>query len=412
MRIIVFSVFLGLVGCDNSGEGVPGFSGPAELKVSGSETFIRAVFDKLEPEFEAAYPDIDLVVGGGGTGQGFQEIMRGETHLVAASREPTPSEQQGAVQRGFTLGEHAEHVLALDVVAVEAHPSKGLKELTYDQVIGIWCRGDITDWSQLGAKPGPIRVLSRDIYSGTRAVFDDYFCGLEGFQRNVEERDAASIAQIMRTDPNAIAYTSMTDIEGEVVALRPTSEQEAAFPSATAAIRGAYPLYRELYLYSAGAPSPLEATLLAWMTDRAGQRILTEAGFVAISRRLPLLGGERPVREIVYFEGGEEGLSDRSRARLDMLIEELAVLPEGDRHVILEGHADPYEAVPYETSQERAQLIREYLETEIDDGFYEVIPRGASEPLAPQKTLTSEDRNRRVHVYLASDERLRGVQAD
>ena len=134
------------------------------------------------------------------------------------------------------------------------------------------------------------------------------------------------------------------------------------------------------------------------------QEIVDEEGFVPLFLRPDRMDGPRPLRETVHFEPHSSTITPRSQARLKLLGKELKDRAGEYRHVVLEGYTDSQESEPQTLSEERAQAVAQTLKADLPDLFFEVIPRGASNPLAPNATPHGRHRNRRVQVYLAEEE--------
>lgn len=63
------------------------------------------------------------------------------------------------------------HPIAVAIVAVTVNEAAEIRELTSDQLRGIY-RGDYTNWSQLGGRDQRISIVSRGSESGTRRAFE------------------------------------------------------------------------------------------------------------------------------------------------------------------------------------------------------------------------------------------------
>src|SRR5690606_31651570 len=168
---------------------------------------------------------------------------------------------------------------------------------------------------------------------------------------------------------------------------------------------GAYPLYHDIYLYTPGAPRGATAEFLEWVVSPAGQEVVDEARYVPLFLRSGQADKPRPLRETIHFERGISAPNQLSAARLGLLVEELRGRADEYRHIILEGYADNQEPDALALSQARADAVRVYLEAEIPGLFFEIIPRGATRPIAPNETPYGRLRNRRVQIYLAEEER-------
>ncbi len=204
----------------------------------------------------------------------------------------------------------------------------------------------------------------------------------------------------------------MTETRGKILALRPEASGDPIAPSQQNIIRGAYPLYRDLTLFSAGAPTGEAASFLRWISSPAGQEIVDEARFVPLFLRPQALDEERPLRESIHFEPGSSHPNQRSLARLDLLVNDLRSRAGERRHIILEGYTDNREQDPAKLSEQRAEAVKALLKKELPGLFYEIIPRGLDRPLAPNETPYGRQRNRRVQIYLAAEEKTPAAQTE
>lgn len=385
--------------------GAPSATGPtgSTLRIGGSETLTQRLIPALADSFRRGRSDVAVEVVPAGSSEGFAELLDGEVDLAAATRPALASEEEQAKVLGFSLhGPESRHLLGVDVVAVAVHPSNPTESLTYDQVIGIFCNRSVDSWSFLGLEDRPVKVLSRAPDSGTRALFEDFFCGPRGIDESVPVADAAQIAAALRDDPDTIAFVSLSEGVGKLVGLRPEPTAPPVRPSQQNIIRGAYPLYRDVMLISRGPATGAAAAFLAFAASPGGQEIVDEQRFVPLFLRPQQLDEPRPLRETIHFEPGAAEPNQRSLARLQLLVQELR--ERQLRHVVLEGYTDDSEAEPFGLSQQRAETVRSLLAAEMPELYFEIIPRGARNPIAPNDTPYGRQRNRRVQVYLAEDE--------
>jgi phosphate transport system substrate-binding protein len=387
-------------------DGSPGGPRVAEtVRVAGAETLAASLLPALARSFEEHHQGVRVEVAGGGTGHGFAELLDGRIDLAAASRAPHPAEQEQARALGHDLRSvGAEHLIAVDVVALAAHRDSLLEALSYDQVIGVFCTGKIRRWEDLGLPAGPIVAVTPEPSSGTRALFEDFFCGPDGLHPSVGVRAAEQIGQALLEDPQVLTYVSVAGARGKLVGLKPTAEDQAVAPTQQNLLRGAYPLYRDLFLYARGEPQGLVAAFLEHIRSPAGQEIVDEERFVPLFLRPERMNEPRPLREVMHFEQDSDQLTARSLTRLEVLVSDLRDRTSEARHVILEGYTDALEEDAVALSQARAEAVQALLEARLPGLFVEVIPRAAERPMAPNTTPYGRQRNRRVQIYLASEE--------
>jgi len=393
---------LALVACGPAD--APGDLRPT-LRVAGSETLTTALMPALAATHESSVGTMGFTIEGGGSGDGLRALLDGRADLAAVTRERTFAEEDQAQTNGYSFDDDgALHVIGVDVVAVSVHPASLVGSLTYDQVIGIFCKGTIDNWSFLGQDAMPIRVMARDPASGTRALFEDFFCGPAGLGDHVEVAGINDIRLALANDPATVSFVSMTESYGKVLGLRPDPRGPALLPSQQNIIRGAYPLYHDVALYSPGPPSGLAADFLVWIASPSGQEVVDEARFVPLFLRPERLNDPRPLRETVHFLQGSEEPTLRSKARLQLLVDELGERAGEYSHLILEGYADSQEPNAETLSEDRAEAVRDLLAEQLTGVYFEIIPRGATRPIAPNETPYGRERNRRVQIYLAEEE--------
>ncbi len=403
MRMLV-ALLSALSGC--TGTGSVGSSAPDKpvLRVAGSDTLTRNLLPALAQTHQRTRGDLAIELVSGDSATGIRALLDGEVDIAASSSDVTPSEEEQARANKFTFDDpEVRHIIGVDVVSVAVHPSNPTQSLTYDQVIGVFCTRTIDNWSFLGLDDRPIRALTRAPASGTRALFEDFFCGPRGIHHKVEEVDTATIDAALSDDPSAIAFVSLSEGVGKLLALRAEPASEPVRPSQQNIIRGAYPLYRDVYLFTNGPAAGYSRSFLDWIASPAGQEVVDEQRFVPLFLRPDRLDEPRPLRETIHFEPESSEPNQRSTTRLRLLVDELE--ERQLRHVVLEGFTDDREPNPYELSRQRADAVRQLIAAEIPELYFEIIPRGPRDPLAPNDTPYGRQRNRRVQIYLAEDEK-------
>ena len=107
-----------------------------------------------------------------GSATAFTGLARGSCDIGMSSRAIKPEEAQDLVSRG--LGDlrspAGEHVVALDGLAVGVHPNNPVRSMDLAHLASTF-KGEITDWSSLGAPSGPVHLFARDDASGTYDTF-------------------------------------------------------------------------------------------------------------------------------------------------------------------------------------------------------------------------------------------------
>jgi phosphate transport system substrate-binding protein len=372
------------------------------LRVSGANS-AGTLLPRLAAAFEKGH-DVTVRLESGGGAQGFRDLLDKKTDLVVTSRRSLPAEREQAKVDGYSL-EAGRTIAAVDVVAIAVHPSNPLQSLTHDHIIGIFCQRNIDDWSFLGLPSHPIQVVVPETTSGDRALFEDFFCGPRGISPRVPSKTVEEITKILAEDPHAISFSSTAIRPGKVLGVQVDNNTEAVFPSQQNILRGIYPLYQDIYLYTPGSAKGTAAEFLTFIASPAGQEIVDEAGYVPLFLRPKALDTARPLRETIQFDEKSGEPNQRSMARLQLLEDELKERAGEYRHVILEGYTDDREPESIALSEQRAETVKGLLSKSMPGLYFEIIPRGASQPLAPNETPLGRSRNRRVQIYLADEEK-------
>jgi phosphate transport system substrate-binding protein len=358
----------------------------------------------LVDAYRKLHPEIEFQLDSTGAQLGFRTVLDGNADLVASGRPASPVEEEQATVLGFSFATpQARHIVAVDVVGVEANARNPVESLDYDQVIGVFCKRSIQSWSALGGPDRPIHAVVPGLESPSRALFEDFFCGPSGIDRHLPTLSPADLAKTVASDPDALSLTSLAEAQGKLLGLAPDQGLPAVRPTIDNVTRGSYPLYGDLYLFTRGAPTGALASFLQWVESPGGQEVVDDARFVPLFLRPSRLDEARPLRETVHFEPGASEPDSRSMARLDLLVAEIR--ERQVHHVVLEGYTDGQEGNPYVLADQRAQAVRKLLTAQVPDLYFEVIPRGPKSPIAPNDTPMGRLINRRVQVYLGEDER-------
>jgi phosphate transport system substrate-binding protein len=323
--------------------------------------------------------------------------------------------QQLLATRGDLTSPEAEHILALDAVAVIVSPNNGLRELSIDQLRRAFTC-EVTDWAQLapGLPAGPIRLLARDANSGTFESFQDKVLGSAPLCANAERfAENERIAEVVAQDPTAIGFVALPSVGGTTALALFDDASRPMAPTSLSVSTESYLLTRRLYLYVPPASANPLAKEFAdgFALSEPGQRIVADAGFVS-----PLFPPAAPpsppcvdappdycaavasaerVPFDIRFDTGTDRLDNRATRNLDLLA---ASAPP---QVLLVGFADGSGTAPanLELSRSRASAVSGYL---AEHGLTNVTSIGFGDalPVATNETPEGREQNRRVEVWL------------
>jgi phosphate transport system substrate-binding protein len=281
-----------MAGCKPQRGPTPEEVGSTKLVIKGSNTFGEELAPRLIEGFRQKYPNVSVELESRGTATGFAALLNGEADIAAASRPPSDDEMRLAKSLGFELDRH---VTGFYGVAVIVNPENRVHGLSSRQLRDVF-NGTIKNWKELGGADMPIQLCIRDAAAGTHLGFreialqgDEYGAGATAF------KDDQTLLESVRKEPNAIGYVSMSAAEQPGVTAVTIN---GVTPTALAVNEGQYPLARTLTLCTIKGREPPAATaFIRFVQSSAGQKILSEAGFVRrVEQRLfSLSRGERAV---------------------------------------------------------------------------------------------------------------------
>ena len=287
LRSIGIASLVLLFGIGCTPESSPGQEQAEQAIVNkGSDTMVNLALAWAEA-YQQVEPAISVSVTGGGSGTGIAALINGTVDLANASRQIKPEETEEARANGI---EAEEIVVARDAIAVIVHRDNPVDHLTIDQLSAIYS-GEVNRWTEVGGADRPIVRLSRETNSGTHVYF------LEEVVRQGENDDTTlfapdtlllpsseGITAEIAYNQNAIGYDGLGYVtrEMKVVAVGQDPAGPFFLPSVETVNSGQYAIARDLYMYSAGRPSPEAQDYLAWILSPPGQALVASVGFVPL----------------------------------------------------------------------------------------------------------------------------------
>jgi phosphate transport system substrate-binding protein len=255
------------------------------IENKGSDTLVNLALAWAETYMELK-PEVRISVTGGGSGTGIAAMINGTVSIANASRAMKPEEISAAEDNGITP---VEFVVARDAIAVVAHPSNPVDQLTLRQISAMYI-GEITNWSQVGGEDRPIVLLSRESNSGTHVYFLENVVRLGDKESDLLFSpdtllmpSSEGISAEVRRNPNAIGYDGLGYVtpDQKMLAVARDATGPYVLPSVATVNDGSYPISRPLYMYTAGQPTGQIKVYMDWILGE-GQVLVPELGFVPL----------------------------------------------------------------------------------------------------------------------------------
>jgi phosphate transport system substrate-binding protein len=243
----------------------PGTSNPGNLSgeiTEAGSTTVQPVAEKLAHAFMGMYPEVNIVIQGGGSSTGVKSAAEGTVDIGAASRELKSNE----------VGTVVPHVLARDGIAIVSHPSQTVNNLTKDQVRQIFA-GEITNWNQVGGANEDINVVAREEGSGTRAAFEEMTMGDSVITATaILQPSNGAVRTTVAGDPNSIGFLSFGYLDSSTQAL----SVDGVAGTVENAKNGTYPIVRPLLFLTKGQPEGIVKEFINFCLGSEGQEIVAQ----------------------------------------------------------------------------------------------------------------------------------------
>lgn len=255
------------------------------ITVKGSDTLV-ILAQKWAENYMAKNPGTKIQVTGGGSGIGFAALQNKSTDLANASRKIRAKEIAECVK---AFGKRpTEYKVALDGLSVYVAEGNPVKELSVDQLEGIFT-GEIKNWKQLGGKDAPITVYSRENSSGTYEFFKENVLKGKDFVASAQTMPGtAAVLQAVIKDANGIGYGGAAYGQGSrALNIKATESSAAVEPTEENVLKGAYPIWRYLYVYVNPSldKGEIEA-YLTWIRSDEGQKVVKDVGYFPLPKNL------------------------------------------------------------------------------------------------------------------------------
>ena len=363
----------------------------------------------------ASSPSV-IAIAAHGSATAFTGLAQGQCDIGAASRKVKPDEVRSLSYLGDMTAFASEHVVGLDGVAVIVNSANPLASLSVDQVAQIFS-GTVTDWAQVGGKPGPITIYARDDKSGTYDTFKNLILGSSALVSSAKRyEDSSHLSDAVANDANGIGFIGLPYIHSAKALAIATAGARPLLPNLLTVATEDYPLARRLFLYTPENPqNKFVRPFVEFALSKAGQDIVANAGFVSqnilLEQAVAPPDAPRGYRELTHyaqrvsldfrFRTGESDLDNKALVDLERVAAFFSNLRYRGEDILLLGFADNTgeRSVNMQLSLDRARRVNEEfrrrgLKPSVVEGF------GPDLPVASNNSGDGREKNRRVEVWL------------
>lgn len=366
----------------------------------------------------AAQQSVFIEVAAHGSGTAFVALKDASAQLGASSRPIKVAEAQSLAGLGDFNSAAAEHIIAIDGLAVILNQKNDLTSLSTSQIAQVFS-GEIKTWEELGGSGGPIHLYARDDNSGTFDTFKELVLTANGktlasssqrFESSEQLSDAVS------HDPQGIGFIGLPYIRQAKALAVSDGQSLPMLPSTALVATEDYPLSRRLFFYNPpSASNPWAQALVQFAHSDKGQAIVAKVGFVpqtVSAVRVNASSSMPPIyRELAHqaqrltvnfrFQQGSANLDNKALRDAERVLEYLNKQQKTQHKVVLVGFGDPKVDAAHALilSKWRGQVVRR----ELSQGSViidKVIGFGAELPVANNQGDDGRIKNRRVEVWV------------
>jgi phosphate transport system substrate-binding protein len=252
-----------LAGAQSSNEARP-------LVLTGSSTIYPLMLE-IGRRFERLNPGVNIDVTSGGSGKGISDLRGGISDIAMVSRQLADNERDL-----FAFA------LCRDGAAIVVHRSNPLKGLSSRQLSDV-LTGKITDWKQLGVRPGPLKLAWRkEGQAIPELVMTHLKLKPEQIRSQATIFENEDAIAFVAKDRNAITLVALGVAEQSVksgAAVKLLAY--GGIPASTRSVRDhTYLLSRPLSLVTKAPPTGLQKRLIDYAASAAAIDLQEKHGFV------------------------------------------------------------------------------------------------------------------------------------
>ena len=255
------------------------------ITIKGSDTMVQ-LGQRWAETYMKDHPNVTIQVTAGGSGTGIAALINGMTQICQASR-PMKAEEKASVKQQRNA-DAVETPVALDALAVYLNNQNPVAHLTIEQTGRIF-RGETRNWKEVGGANAPIVLYGRENSSGTYVYFKEHVLANADFATAYQPLPGTgAVINAVKKDVSGIGYGGIgyaTDVKTISIAKDATAQPVA--PSMDNVYNNSYPLSRQLFWYTAGAPAGAIKDFVDWVLGPRGQKIVSEVGFYPLQSAKP-----------------------------------------------------------------------------------------------------------------------------
>jgi len=372
---------------------------------------------QIQGELKRSPVTVAIAAHGSSTGfRGLAGENSSKVDIAMSSRAIKSKELKKLAPLGDLKSLSAEHIIAIDGLAILVHPSNPINKLSVEQIAKLFS-GQLSNWRQLGGHDRPVNIYARDHNSGTWDTFKNLVLAkkykLSQGAHRFESND--NLSDSVAADTDGIGFVGLASVRQAKLLAVSDHNTPALIPTRLSVASEDYPLSRRLFLYTrAGPKSASIQGFLDFCQSQRGQKIVEQVGFVS---QYPLAINNSPYRQgpetylqltsaaqrlsiNFRFKENSAHLDNKAKRDLLRLSQYLKQAENKSKRLLLIGFGDAKQSKSRAVvlSKLRATVVKSALR-EQGIGSQPVLGFGAFKPVA-NNAGNNRTKNRRVEIWL------------
>lgn len=225
-------------------------------------------------QFMIKYPDTDVQVQGGGSGNGLTAVFQGVADIGN-------SDIFAEEKKGIDSNMLEDHKVCVVGFAVVVNPKVNVENITKKQLIDIFT-GKVVNWKEVGGNDVSVVLINRPASSGTRSTFKKYALDSidEAQGKALTEDNSGTVLKTVADTEGAISYISLSYLKGNTVK---ALKLDGIAPTAENIAIGKYPIWSYEHMYTKGPAKGVTKTFIEFMIGDDIKQLVQKLDYIPIN---------------------------------------------------------------------------------------------------------------------------------
>ncbi len=274
--VLIVAIMMAFTACGSSSSKKSSSSSSSKISASGSSA-LQPLAKQAADDYMKAHSGVSITVSGGGSGTGLKQVSEGSVDIGNSDVEASEKLDKTAASK------LKDHKVALVTVAPVVNSKLGVKNLTTEQLIGIFT-GKITNWKEVGGPDLKIMLVTRPDSSGTRALFKQYAMNGkdEASKSALETDDSGTLMETVEKNKGAIGYVALSYLTDTKKAVAVSID--GVEPTLENTYNGKYNVWGYEHMYTKGDGSKTAQSFIKYLSGKSYVKNVEKMGYGAISK--------------------------------------------------------------------------------------------------------------------------------